>query len=80
MLLVLATIPTPALGLLYILVFGSGSILGMLGVSTLLGLPFVVTPRRFVGVHRTIRISTGAVSVAYGVWIMIYAGVSRSLR
>ncbi len=79
MLLVLGTIRTPALGLLYILVFGAGSILGMLGISTLLGLPFVLTAERFASIHQRIRIAAGATSVAYGVWIMAQVGIGEGL-
>jgi len=79
MLLVLATIRTPALSLLYILVFGVGSILGMLGISTLLGLPFVLTAERFASIHQRIRIAAGATSVAYGVWIMASIAIAQGL-
>src|SRR5262245_47114726 len=43
MLLVAATIPSPVGGLVYVLVFGAGSTMGMLVLSGLIGLPFVVT-------------------------------------
>jgi sulfite exporter TauE/SafE len=79
MLLVLATIRTPALGLLYILAFGLGSILGMLGISTLLGLPFVLTIERFANIHQRIRVVAGLASVAYGVWIMAHVGIAEGL-
>ena len=79
MLLVLATIRAPMLGLLYTLVFGAGSILGMLGISTLLGLPFLLTAERFARIHQKIRIVVGAASVAYGVWIMAYVGIGKGL-
>ncbi len=79
MLLVLATIRTPALGLLYILIFGLGSILGMLGISTLLGLPFVLTIDRSTGIHRTLRLAVGSASIAYGVWIMTHVAMGQGL-
>ncbi len=43
MLLVLATIPSPIAGLLYIAVFGLGSTAGMLALSGLIAVPFVLT-------------------------------------
>ncbi len=79
MLLVLATIRTPALALLYILIFGVGSILGMLGISTLLGLPFVLTVERSTGIHRTLRLAVGSASIAYGVWIMAHVAMGEGL-
>lgn len=79
MLLVLATIRTPILGLLYILVFGAGSILGMLGISTLLGVPCVLTAERSAAIHRKLRIAVGSGSVVYGVWILAQVGMIQGL-
>ena len=45
MLFVLTTIPGPAEGVLYVLVFGAGTIGGMLTMSTLIGLPFALASR-----------------------------------
>ena len=79
MLLVLATIRTPALGLAYILIFGAGSILGMLGISSLLGLPFALMAERYVGIHRSLQIAVGAASVLYGAWIGVSVVISEGL-
>jgi hypothetical protein len=79
MLLVLATIRMPTLGLLYILVFGTGSILGMLGISTLLGLPFVLTAQHAVGLHGKLRVAVGSTRIAYGPWIMVHVGIGERL-
>lgn len=79
MLLVLASIRTPPLGLLYILVFGVGSIVGMLAISTVVGLPFILTVKKSVRIHRAIRIATGAGSIAYGIWIMAHVGIGEGL-
>ena len=45
MLLVLSTIHSIPLGLAYITIFGAGSILGMMALSTIIGLPFAKTTR-----------------------------------
>src|SRR5574341_2106457 len=65
MLLVLASIRTPLSGLLYILTFGIGSIVGMLGISALIGLPFSLLGRRHAEVHRKLRLAAGGTSAAY---------------
>jgi high-affinity nickel-transport protein len=65
MLLVLSTIPSPLGGLLYVLVFGLGAMLGMLVLSGLVALPFVLTARSAV-LHTTIRLAAGAVSLGLG--------------
>lgn len=75
MLLVLASIRTPGLGLLYIFTFGIGSMLGMLGLSALIGLPFTMMVRGHAEVHRKIRLTTGATSIAYGVFLIASTGL-----
>lgn len=63
---VLATIPSFALGLLYIAVFGIGSIGGMLLMSAMIGLPFAVTARRFSALNGGIRLFAGLFSIVFG--------------
>jgi hypothetical protein len=75
MLLVLTSIRTPASGLLYILTFGIGSMLGMLALSALIGLPFALTGRRHAEAHRTLRLTAGAASAAYGLFLLASTGV-----
>lgn len=70
MLLVLATVKSVVQGLLYILVFGIGSILGMLIVSGIIGLPFLLTAK-FDKIHNGIKISAGVISILLGS-IIIY--------
>lgn len=73
-LLVMSEISSPLLGILYLLLFGVGSILGMFGVAGLMSVPY--TPRMHLS--RRIRLVTGLVSsvacIAYGGW-MIYVNV-----
>jgi sulfite exporter TauE/SafE len=70
-LLVLATIPSAFLGLLYILVFGVGSIGGMMIMSTLFALPAKLMAERFGRANLAIRAAAGLFSVAFG-FFMIY--------
>lgn len=56
------------LGFAYLLVFGAGSIGGMLLMSTLVGLPFVLTAQRFRRVDTPVRLLAGAASVAFGLF------------
>lgn len=65
-LLVLSTIPSVALGLIYIGVFGVGSIGGMLLMSALIGVPFALTARRYTVINGGIRFAAGAFSIVYG--------------
>jgi ABC-type nickel/cobalt efflux system permease component RcnA len=63
---VLTTIPSIALGMVYIAVFGIGSIGGMLLMSALIGLPFAVTARRFSIINGGIRFFAGLFSILFG--------------
>jgi ABC-type nickel/cobalt efflux system permease component RcnA len=69
MLLVLTTIPSPLAGLVYILIFGFGSVGGMLVLSSLIGLPFVLTARRFSLLNGWIRLVAGLASAAFGLFL-----------
>ncbi|HSB10018.1 MAG TPA: urease accessory protein UreH [Blastocatellia bacterium] len=66
---VLTTIPSVALGLVYIVVFGIGSIGGMLLMSAMIGLPFAVTARRFAAVNGGIRLFAGLFSILFGLFL-----------
>lgn len=67
-LLVLAQIPSPLVGLLYLSVFGVGSIVGMLVMSGLVGLPFVLSARKLSGLHYGLQTAAGALSICFGLW------------
>jgi high-affinity nickel-transport protein len=70
MLLVVPTIPSPAIALLYIVIFGIGSIGGMMAMSFLIGLPFHFTAGRFDVLNRGIRLIAGIFSLGLGFSIM----------
>lgn len=78
-LLVLAQIDSVALGLLYLAVFGLGSILGMMLMSGLVGLPFAVGTRRVGGLSYGLQVAVGALSIAFGVWYAYRIGTSNGL-
>ena len=63
---VLTTMPSVALGLIYIAIFGIGSIGGMLLMSAMIGLPFAVTARRFSIINGGIRLFSGLFSILFG--------------
>jgi high-affinity nickel permease len=70
MLLVVPTIASPALALLYILIFGIGSIGGMMAMSFLVGLPLHFTANRFEFANKGIRLAAGVFSLGLGTLIM----------
>lgn len=71
MLLVLSNIDSPLLGLLYIAVFGAGSIGGMMLMSALVGLPVHLTGGRWAGVNQVMRGAAGLFSFGFGLF-MVY--------
>lgn len=79
MLLVLSSIQSPVEGVIYILVFGVGSILGMMVISTLIGLPFALSSGRFASLNQMVRFTAGALSVALGIFIMVSIGLIQGL-
>ena len=68
-LLVLTTIPSVVLGMVFIAVFGIGSIGGMLLMSAVIGLPFALTARRLSLINGRIRIIAGLFSIFFGLML-----------
>jgi hypothetical protein len=63
----MATIPSPAAALLYIAVFGVGSTTGMLVLSGLIGLPFVLTAGNSRTITIALQVLVGAGTLIVGV-------------
>ena len=78
-LLVLTQTESAWLGLLYLAVFGVGSVAGMMLMSGLVGLPFAFSARRLTGIHHGLQTTAGAVSVAFGLWYAYETGVASGL-
>lgn len=70
MLLVIPTIKSSFLAILYILVFGVGSILGMMLMSFLIGLPFHFTADKLLNLNKIIRFCAGVFSFCLGTSII----------
>jgi len=66
--LVLATIRSPLESILYIAIFGLGAIGGMVGMSAIMSVPFVVAARRAGRAHAWIGQAAALASVAFGVY------------
>jgi High-affinity nickel-transport protein len=68
-LLVLSTMSSTINGLLYVLIFGVGSMLGMLVVSLLLSLPIRLAGERVAAAIRPLQMSTGVLSCGFGLYL-----------
>ena len=79
MLLVLATIPSPLLGLAYIAVFGLGALGGMMALSALIALPALLAARRFERAQAGLRLVAGALSITVGLFLVYEIGFVEGL-
>ncbi|HXG65060.1 MAG TPA: hypothetical protein VNO70_08120 [Blastocatellia bacterium] len=79
MLLVLSTINSTAVGFLYIIVFGVGSIGGMVLMSALVSLPVQFTASRFEKANKAVRLLAGVFSLAFGVFLAYEIGFVEGL-
>ncbi len=78
-LLVLTQIKSAWLGLLYLAIFGVGSIVGMLLMSGLIGLPFTLTSRNVSGFHHWLQTAAAGLSIAFGLWYAYETGFASGL-
>lgn len=78
-LLVLATIQDARWAMLYLVVFGVGTIGGMMLVTAAIAAPLAYAGSRFAQVHRGLRIASGLVSVGFGLFIAYRIGVVEGL-
>lgn len=69
-LLALSAAPDLVAGATYLVVFGAGSIAGMLALSTLMSLPLAYLETRYAALHRGVQISAALASVAFGMWVV----------
>lgn len=70
MLMIVPLIPSALVALLYIVIFGVGSIAGMMAMSLLIGLPFHFTSSRFKLLNSGIRVAAGLFSLILGASII----------
>lgn len=77
--LVLQTIPSPAAGVLYLLVFGAGTVAGMALVTTAIALPSLYAASRVAAMRRYIRLGAGALSIAFGLLLAHEVGITGGL-
>lgn len=69
-LLALGTAPSLGAGLAYVAMLGMGSLVGMLLLSGLMSLPLAYLQSRYAVLHGRAQLAAGAVSVAFGCWLL----------
>ncbi len=78
-LLVLTTIRNPAWSLWYLLVFGLGTIVGMMLMTAVIVVPFTRTDRRFSRFEGGFRVASGVVSLGFGLFVAYRIGIVDGL-
>jgi high-affinity nickel permease len=73
-LLVLSTIREPKWAVLYLLIFGVGTIAGMMLITAALALPFTFAGYRFAWLNRGLVTGSGLVSLGFGLFISYQIG------
>ena len=78
-LLVLTTIRVPTWAVFYLLVFGVGTVTGMMLITAAIAAPFKFSGSRFVRLNRGLGLASGLVSLAFGLFIVYEMGFVNGL-
>jgi high-affinity nickel-transport protein len=78
-LLVLAAIHDPLWATAYLLLFGAGTIAGMMLITAVIAVPFAYTAARFAIVHRYLGVASGLLSLAVGLFLAYEVGLVDGL-
>jgi hypothetical protein len=78
-LLVLSTIKSPAWATAYLLVFGLGTMAGMMLMTTAIAMPLAYTGNRFLGANRVMTLTSGVFSMAFGLFLVYQIGLVDGL-
>jgi hypothetical protein len=78
-LLVLSTIRQPRWGVLYLLIFGLGTVLGMMLITAAIALPFSFAGYRFAWLNRGLVTGSGLISLAFGLFVCYHIGFVEGL-
>jgi hypothetical protein len=73
-LLVLTTISRPSWAVGYLLIFGLGTVAGMMLITAAIALPFAYSLQHFVQLNRGLALASGFVSVAFGLFLCYQIG------
>ena len=78
-LLVLSTIHSPLWAIAYLVVFGVGTIAGMMLMTTAIALPIAYTGNRFARAGNYLGVASGIVSTAFGMFLIYQIGLVDGL-
>jgi high-affinity nickel-transport protein len=78
-LLVLSTIKSPLWSTAYLLVFGLGTMVGMMIMTTAISVPVVYTGKKFFNINRHLTVVSGLASIAFGMFLVYQIGFVNGL-
>lgn len=78
-LLVLAEIREPRWAVAYLLIFGIGTIAGMMVITTIIGAPFAYSRKRFAPLNYSLGVASGLLSLAFGLFITFQIAITDGL-
>jgi cytochrome c biogenesis protein CcdA len=78
-LLVLAAIRSPVMAVGYLVLFGLGTVVGMMVITAAIGLPFAYTAGRFATINRYLGVASGILSLAFGLFLAYQIGLGDGL-
>lgn len=78
-LLVLAAIKTPFWSVAYLLIFGIGTIAGMMLITAAISLPMALAGAQFTRLQRNLRFASGLISLAFGLVVAYQIGIVDGL-
>ncbi len=73
-LLVLAAVPDPRWAAAYLLLFGAGTIAGMMAITTAIAAPVALAAERVGSWSRILQRTAGALSIAFGIFLAVRIG------
>jgi len=78
-LLVLTTIGDPRWAMAYLVLFGIGTIVGMMLITVVIAAPMAYTARRLTHVERHLRVASGLLSLGFGLFLVYHIGFVSGL-
>jgi ABC-type nickel/cobalt efflux system permease component RcnA len=78
-LLVLTTIGVPRWAVIYLLVFGLGTIAGMILITGAIAVPFAASAPRFQRLNHGLSVASGVISLVFGLFIVYQMGFVNGL-
>jgi high-affinity nickel permease len=78
-LLILSTIHNPKWAVLYLLIFGIGTVAGMMLITAVISLPFSFAGYRFAWLNRGLILGSGVLSLVFGLFVCYQIGFVEGL-